>query len=51
MVPAIWRRDGRCQSAWMKAFEGDFEMKLRFKPVSLEKMGIPDSEHNMSKTK
>lgn len=51
MVPTIWSRDGRYQGPWMKAFEGDFEMKLRFKPVSLEKMGIPDSEYNTSKTK
>lgn len=35
----------------MKVFEGDFEIKLRSEPVSLEKMGIPDGERSMRRTK
>ena len=35
-VLAIWSRNRRCLGVWVKAYEGDLEVKLRFKPVLLQ---------------
>ena len=39
-VFAIWSRNRRCSGVWVKAHEGDLEVKLRFEPVLLEIGGL-----------
>ena len=39
-VLAIWSRNRRCPGVWVKAHEGDLEVKLRFEPVLLEIGGL-----------
>lgn len=36
MALVLWSGDGRLLSVWMKAFEADLEVKLRFQPESWE---------------
>ena len=39
-VLTIWSRNRRCPGVWVKAHEGDLEVKLRFEPVLLEIGGL-----------
>ena len=39
-VLTIWSRNRRCSGVWVKAHEGDLEVKLRFEPVLLEIGGL-----------